>query len=127
MKSIADVYLVYIAEAHAADEWPIQSSRCTPDGVAINLEQPKSLDERVTIARKFGVEYNLFDIPLLVDDPEACPAAGRPVADPFEKCFAAWPLRFFIFSNGMVEWIAQPDEGTFSIPLLREALSACCQ
>lgn len=127
VKSVADVYLVYIAEAHAADEWPIQSSRCTPDGMAINLEQPKFLDDRVAIAKRFGVEYNLSDLPLLVDDPQACPSAGRPESDPFEKRFAAWPLRFYIFSNGVVDWIAQPDEGTFSIPLLREALAASCQ
>ena len=42
----ADFRLVYIAEAHATDEWPIASGRFTADGQAVCLTQPRSADER---------------------------------------------------------------------------------
>ena len=42
--------LVYIAEAHAADEWPINSSRCS--GPANSVLRPTSLAERRVVATR---------------------------------------------------------------------------
>jgi len=121
VKTLADVSLVYIAEAHASDEWPINSSRCTRDGKVIDVAQPTELKSRVEIAKRFTAEFNMAAMRLLVDDPSG------PEAEAFERHFAPWPLRFYILARGHVVWIAEPENGTFSIPLLREALMTYCR
>ena len=59
----------------------------------MSISQPKNLQERIEIARRFGVDFNLSEVPLLVDDP---------ATESFEKSFAPWPLRFYILGNGKV-------------------------
>ena len=59
--------LVYIAEAHAADVWPINSSRCA--GPANTLVAPTTLDERRRHARMMlDALPALLHVDILVDD-----------------------------------------------------------
>ena len=52
---------VYIAEAHAADEWPV--------GARISFcNQPRHIGERVALAASFVQKY-AFTLPMVVDDP----------------------------------------------------------
>ncbi len=41
---------VYIAEAHAEDEWPIRSARANPAGVPVRLRAHRSVQERMDAA-----------------------------------------------------------------------------
>jgi len=68
---------VYIAEAHAKDEWPCGEtwSFC---------EQPKRLQDRCKLAQLF-VKQKQTTIPMLVDLMD----------NTFEDQFAAWPFRFY--------------------------------
>ena len=40
-------------EAHAVDEWPISSSKWTPDDTIVAVPQHKSIEDRVAAAASF--------------------------------------------------------------------------
>ena len=80
--------LVYIAEAHAVDEWPIASARFNGGRGAVHVAQPRRDADRCALARRFAADFGLQDVPMLVD------AAEGPEADAFDAAYAPWPLRF---------------------------------
>ena len=77
--------LVYIAEAHARDQWPVGASVSFCDA-------PRSLAARVALAQELGrtaAGSALRDWPagaVLVDGMD----------DGFLEAFGAWPVRFFV-------------------------------
>jgi len=90
---------VYIAEAHAADEWPF--------GPTLSFcNQPKTIQERCELASDYVSTYGC-QISMLVDTME----------NQFENVFAAWPLRYYVIQNGRLAVKAQPDscDYTYSI------------
>lgn len=103
-----DIRTVYSIEAHAEDEWPIHSARAAHDGLPVLLQQPRSSEARVAVARRFQAAFD-FRIPLLVD----------PIENPFEALFAPWPLRFYVLRNGVMTYKAQPSDCTYSLAELR--------
>ena len=95
---------IYIAEAHAMDEWPVRSGRFTKDGEPIVVNQPTSLPDRCALAQKFITDYH-FDLETFVDIPES--------NDPFERAFAPWPLRFFLVdAEDRLQFVSEPVEGS---------------
>ena len=120
--SVADFLLVYVAEAHAADEWPV--------GNPIQYNQPKTIDERLAIARDFVAKYEIMDagIPLVVDDLGGGTSQNR---DPFEDnpvdtAYAIWPTRWYVVQGGVVLYKAQPDSThEYKLENLRTFLQAC--
>lgn len=93
----AVVSLVYIAEAHASDQWPV--------GPSISRSPaPRSVADRLALARglvaRAKAEMPGWRLPVLVDTMD----------DGFLEAFAAWPLRFFVLENGKVVYKAQPRE-----------------
>lgn len=95
---------VYIAEAHAMDEWPVSSGRFTKTGKPVLVNQPKTLQDRCLLAEDFTREYN-FHLETFVDLPEA--------GDPFEKAYAPWPLRFFLIGpDNCLAFVSEPIEGS---------------
>lgn len=83
--------VIYIAEAHASDEWPV--------GDPLKIMQPRSTLERAAIASKFKKDYS-FLLPMLVDT----------VDNEYEQTFSAWPIRFYIVHKSTVLFKACPDE-----------------
>jgi len=83
--------VVYIAEAHAVDEWPV--------GDPLKIMQPKSTMERAGIASKFKKDYQ-FLLPMLVDT----------VDNEYEQTYSAWPIRFYIVVDNKIHFKAFPDE-----------------
>ena len=72
---------VYILEAHACDEWPVQmADRDVP--------QHKSLNDRLSAARAFYDEGHLTSphLPLFADDSN----------NTFNATYASWPFRFWV-------------------------------
>uniref|UniRef100_A0A7S1DDP3 Thioredoxin domain-containing protein n=1 Tax=Cyclophora tenuis TaxID=216820 RepID=A0A7S1DDP3_CYCTE len=101
---------VYIAEAHAMDEWPLKSGRFNNDRGAVVVEkQPTKGEERCHLARRFVSDFGLrcdnHCYEFLVDDPER--------GEPFEKAYAPWPLRLYVIRGGKMEWIAQPKNCSY--------------
>ena len=106
-----DLLGVYITEAHAQDEWPISSARFTPDKCAVILNQPKTTEERVEVAKSFIKAFN-FRVPMLVD----------PISNPFDEIFAPWPLRFYIVQNRILVYKSQPKNCSYDVAELRNRI-----
>jgi len=106
----AEFRLVYICEAHALDEWPMGDGFGNSPHKAVN--QPKSVAERIVIAKHFREELKC-EIPTLIDG----------VDDHFERAYSAWPLRFYIIHHGKIAYKAQPTPShRYSVSQLRRAL-----
>lgn len=87
---------IYIAEAHARDQWPV--------GKTIScVDQPKTLEQRLKYARKFQENFGLI-MPMLVDNME----------NNFHLTYGSWPFRFFIIFQNQLILKAQPDEQDFT-------------
>lgn len=95
------VVTIYIAEAHAADEWPIGDAL---HPTACSLKQPVSLRERRAAARAFVRELE-WPFEVFVDS----------MSDDFEATFAAWPLRFYLVTadGKALAHVAQPQPNRF--------------
>lgn len=109
-KNCADFAVVYLREAHAADEWPM--------GSHVKLCQARTLQERLAAARGFIANTGLA-IPLVYAD---C------IDDRFMREFAAHPQRFFVLgANGTLLFKARPHEGGYDIRDLHESLEELCR
>ena len=114
-------------EAHAVDEWPLGSSVVVPqhqtieERIAAARKFQDEFDVRVSLCKRHGsgkavvctkhppyirrwfimwramcqamLMCSQYQIPILVDD----------IDDSFNKCFSAWPERYFIVHNGVME------------------------
>lgn len=100
-----DFLLVYIAEAHADDEWPIGSD--------LVFNQPKTLEDRQKIIMEF-FQKTEFEWPCLMDNEK----------NEFDEIYSAWPLRFYIIDNyGRLPLIAEPqDGGYYELPKIERAI-----
>ena len=99
----ADWRFVYVAEAHAQDEWPLRSARFSADGQPVVVDQPRTLEQRLGLARRFAADYGI-ESPLYVDNP---------ADEAFERLYAPWPLRLYVVRGAKLAWIAEPDGATF--------------
>lgn len=86
--------LVYICEAHADDEWPIGSSVC--------VKQHKSIEDRQKACQQCMQSLSVR-LPTVLDD----------ISNSFNDTYACWPLRFYLIDNGVLEVVAQPEEGAY--------------
>jgi hypothetical protein len=98
----AQIYFVYIAEAHAVNEWQTDSN----EEAGIRVAQHTTLDERIREART-GAERLGLSMPLLVDTMD----------NAVSETFAAWPERIYMlggdgriaFRGGPGPWEFDPD------------------
>jgi len=96
------VVFVYIAEAHAIDEWQLQSN--LDDDVIV--AQHRTIEERFAAARA-GVARLGLTMPVLVDG----------MHDAVSEAFAAWPERIYVvgcdgriaFKGGPGPWEFDPE------------------
>ena len=104
----AELYVVYIAEAHAEDGWQTSSNRA--EGVVIH--QHTTLDERRRAAQRCARELGLT-IPMLIDgmDDAAC------------RAFSAWPERIYLLGgDGRIAYQGGHGPYDFDPDQAREAL-----
>uniref|UniRef100_A0A6B2LUR9 Iodothyronine deiodinase n=1 Tax=Arcella intermedia TaxID=1963864 RepID=A0A6B2LUR9_9EUKA len=91
--------MVYIAEAHASDIWPLGKQVC--------ITNHKSIEERRSAAKRMVEEFG-FEIPILLDT----------MSDEFDKQYAVWPERYYCVKDGKMHMIGKPthefgyDRGT---------------
>jgi hypothetical protein len=87
---------VYIAEAHARDQWPV--------GKTIScVDQPTTLAQRLDHAQQFKKNFN-FEMPMLVDNMD----------NTFHNTYGSWPFRFFVIYEGRLVLKAEPNKDTFT-------------
>jgi len=85
---------IYIAEAHARDEWPV--------GKTVSfVDQPTQIEQRLEVAALLRTATS-FPLPLLIDS----------IDNSFQSAYAAWPFRFYIIYRGKIVVKAQPDPVT---------------
>ncbi len=90
---------IYIAEAHARDEWPV--------GKTIScVDQPTTLSQRLDNARQFKSNFNI-QMPMLVDNME----------NTFHTTYGSWPFRFYVIHHGKLVLKAEPDQSDFAYNL----------
>jgi len=122
--SRADFLMVFIAEAHAADEWPVGNRTATTRFrcgracrlanlkciTAIRYNQPTVLSQRISIAQDFVNEFGLSDeIQLVVDDLRSGEDDCAPQHDnPVDEAYNMWPTRFYVVRSGVVAFKAEP-------------------
>ncbi len=113
---------MYIAEAHATDEWPIASARFNGGRGAVAVAQPRRDADRLALARAFAADFRMAPsdgFTLLVD------AAEGAHADAFEHAYAPWPLRFFGVEGGALSLVPHPRDCGYDAAELRDwALAA---
>jgi len=103
---------VYVMEAHAADEWPIRSSRYH-NHVPVSINQHKTVEERKAAARAFQQTYS-YRIPVVVDS----------MSNAFTDVYAAWPLRYIVIDppSGKLLFKSQPVNAAYHLDHLRRFL-----
>jgi hypothetical protein len=109
-KATVDWIFVYIAEAHAIDEWPVWSGRFNRGRGAVRVaHQPQTSIERCTLARKFMSDFDMTmndnnsNVQFLVDDCDR--------QDPFEQMYAPWPVRLYLIGeDGVLQWFSSPKD-----------------
>ena len=84
-RGTANVVFVYIAEAHAVDEWQLQAN--VDENVL--LHQHATFEDRLTAARE-AVERLGLTMPVLVDGMD----------DAVGEAFSAWPERLYVAERG---------------------------
>ncbi len=90
---------IYIAEAHARNEWPV--------GKTIScVDQPTTLSQRLENARQFQKKFYL-QMPMLVDNME----------NTFHTTYGSWPFRFYVIHHGKVVLKAEPGQPDFAYDL----------
>jgi len=104
-KNRADFLTVYIREAHAVNEWPL--------GVKYCWNQPKTIMERISLAKLFVTEMK-YQIPVYCDTME----------NMFNGIFSAWPERYYIFYEGKLAYKAMPHGENFEFSELKDWLEA---
>jgi len=103
-KDIAQFYIVYIKEAHAADSsWPV------PYAKEKGIRQHKTLRQRCEVADRLVKEKKLT-IPFLVDDME----------DHASQAYQAWPDRIYVIrTDGRLAVVGKPGPWGF-VPALQQ-------
>mmetsp|Transcript_78421 Transcript_78421/g.205811 ORF Transcript_78421/g.205811 Transcript_78421/m.205811 type:complete len:127 (-) Transcript_78421:134-514(-) len=97
---------VYVAEAHADDEWPIGWTR--------RVSQHRTLGDRVRAVKLQEETLGIAPWRVCVDSMEE--------ERSFLHVYGAWPFRFYIFGNGRVLYRADPKDCSYSIFELEERL-----
>lgn len=85
-KDHADFLTIYVREAHPTDEWQMKSNLEDKDNVC--YAQPKTIEQRVTIANDFTKRFG-FSVPFGIDE----------MNNAANDAYAAWPERLYILDE----------------------------
>jgi Iodothyronine deiodinase len=111
------------ASAHAQDEWPMGDSLIT--GRVVN--QAKTLEDRLKQAQYLSEGLGLtWPIALDVQDLASGSNSESPVTSSFHAAYSPWPVRYYVIQNGVVSFIAMPDENNaYDLAPVRAAIARC--
>jgi len=95
----ATFVFVYISEAHAGDEWPINQ-------LDEEIPRHRTLDDRKRAASGFLRAFSLHDAFLVLLDT---------MEDAFNNAFASWPFRFWVILDGRVALKPHPVDASYDV------------
>lgn len=101
---------VYIAEAHACDEWPISQ-------LEQEIPRHRTLADRHSAAASFLRAFPLH---------RAFQVALDTMDDAFDRVFASWPFRFWVVDDGIIALKPQPREAMYDLAELSDWLERHC-
>jgi hypothetical protein len=105
-------FLVYIREAHPSDGWQVDAN--VREG--IEYEQPKTMEERVEIAKTCYSHLGL-SFPAIVDNMD----------DKVEEAYASWPDRLYIVDKvGRISYKGGKGPGGFKPEEMAVKLKKLC-
>lgn len=101
-----DVVTIYIAEAHAADEWTLLDSTNAEEDGKWNVQLARDIESRVALAKDW-VDWIKPSTTYLVDTMD----------DSARLAYGAWPERLVVVEDGVVQyygdhgpWGYKPEE-----------------
>ncbi|PKK62132.1 hypothetical protein RhiirC2_870319 [Rhizophagus irregularis] len=100
-----DFYMIQIRKAHASDVWPI--------GNIVEVKEHRTLEERLTAARKM-VKATQLEIHVLADTMD----------NTFLNLYSLWPFRFFVIKDGVLKLVGLPKEARYDTTDLVNCLDA---
>jgi len=119
---------VYIAEAHAYDEWPLASARYNK-GEVVHVPQTKSLAQRSAAATEFfenfgynselSTPWELVVAPPLDLDPSLSGLAKFG----FEDLYCPWPFRMYGLIGNQFDFLPEPHACELRIDELTDWLT----
>lgn len=95
----ATFVFVYIAEAHACDEWPINQ-------LEVEIHRHQTIADRRAAAERFVRDFPLH---------QAFEVALDTMEDAFNQEFASWPFRFWIVLDGRVALKPNPQDASYDV------------
>lgn len=88
--SVADMYIIYITEAHAVGEWSLESN----DALGVCMIQPKTTEQRIAYGRQFEEDLQPQCKRVLVDD----------ISNEVSTAYEARPERLYVLYKGKVAY-----------------------
>lgn len=105
---VATFLLVYIAESHAVDEWPV--------GETIVKKQHTTLTERIVACQECLDDFGL-SWPTVVDT----------IQNEFHHTYSCWPIRFYLINHGVLDHVARPSKNGYDLRQIENWLDGLCQ
>lgn len=103
--------VIYIAEAHADDEWPVASARYNA-GQEVHVLQTKSMSSRIEQAQRFYSDFSYTEDNkiwnLLVAPPEEDSEVSKMELYGFEAMYKPWPFRAYGLVNRSIDFTPEP-------------------
>ena len=107
---------VYIAEAHACDEWPIAQLGAGEIARHITLEQRRAAALQLQASPYALREPWEVTLDTLGESATAdIDGAHGSDADAFDRVFASWPFRFWVLVDGRIALKPQPHDASYDI------------
>lgn len=108
---VASFMTIYIAEAHANDEWWLPDSPEAHVGGKAYIGQHKTMEERLEAARKLINDHSLeFDV--------VCDSMNNDIYEFYD----AWPERLFIIEKGIVVYKGGPGPFEYKLAEVKDWL-----
>ena len=97
----ADFLTIYIAEAHASDEWSMLDTRNATDNGRFDVPLARTIEDRLKLANDWVAWLSEW---LNKTGKESVPYAVDPMDDNARLAYGAWPERLVVIENGTVEY-----------------------
>lgn len=109
---VAKFLTIYIAEAHAKDEWYLPTAPNAHEGGRACILQHKTIESRRNVAKGFADDHTVaFEV--------VCDSMKNEVSERYD----AWPERLYIVEKGMVVYEGGPGPFEYKLAEIKDWLA----